>query len=281
MVWRSREVETRIAESQEVIYPGGIGVGLDIGVFQAMTLIPAALKASRNPDGARLEDLLSPEAYAKWLVLKKKYMGDDKLVEKRRPMIAAEQLDSAARMKSGLSWGGVTWTVKYIAKNHGIPVRVLPSIEREVEFKGARKMLKAASKLEYADVECLTTNLDRIEPFYEAARVRANAWATGDIEALREESGAPGLLNCTDAAMDTVRDSEAEDVAEARATLQRFDEEYKSAEKEWVSTWLTAAEEALAKNTSTFLVLDIGFVMAPWDAVALLREKGYEVEEPK
>ncbi len=280
MVWRSRELEARVAESQEVIYPGGTGIKADIGMFEALSLVPAALRASKNPDGAKLQVLLSPEAYAKWLVLKAKYIGKDRGIEKRRPMIVAEQLNDAVARNSGLG-GGVHWQVNQIAKTHGVPITQLPTIVRVVEVDGLRKMLKGARKLDFGDAECLTTNLDRIEPHLGEMKIRANAWATGDIERLRREPGAPAPLNCSDVFMNALRNGVIEDVAGASAMLQQFDEAQKSAEKQWVDTWLQAAEAALTRNTSTVLVMDIGYVLAPaYGAIALLREKGYTVEEP-
>src|SRR5262245_55155035 len=42
--WRTKEIEARIAESQEVLYPGWPSAGLDISTFQALTLVPLAFK---------------------------------------------------------------------------------------------------------------------------------------------------------------------------------------------------------------------------------------------
>ncbi len=99
IAWRTREVEARIAESQEVLYPGWPSVNLDVSVFQALTLVPAAFKAAKNPDGATLKDVLSPEDYATWLRLKQKYLGDDDDIEKYRPMVAEDKLNTAIGKK--------------------------------------------------------------------------------------------------------------------------------------------------------------------------------------
>src|SRR6478736_2856556 len=42
MTWRTQQVEARIAESQEVLYAGNVDIGVNIGMFRALTLIPAA-----------------------------------------------------------------------------------------------------------------------------------------------------------------------------------------------------------------------------------------------
>jgi hypothetical protein len=45
--------------------------------------------------------------------------------------------------------------------------------------------------------------------------------------------------------------------------------------------WLAAAEQALGANTSTFATLDIGSLLASDGLLAQLRERGYEVREPR
>jgi hypothetical protein len=85
MRWRSQQVEARIAESQEVLYGGNLGVRPNIGILRGITLIPAALKAGKNPDGATLKQVLPAATYARWLALREKYMGrDDDAEEWRR-----------------------------------------------------------------------------------------------------------------------------------------------------------------------------------------------------
>ena len=70
ITWRTKEIEARIAESQEVLYPGWPDVRLDVSAFQLLALVPSAFKAAKNPDGALLKDVLTPEAYASWLRLR-------------------------------------------------------------------------------------------------------------------------------------------------------------------------------------------------------------------
>jgi hypothetical protein len=49
MTWRAKQVEARIAESQEVLLGGNVGIRPNIGILRGITLIPAALKAGKNP----------------------------------------------------------------------------------------------------------------------------------------------------------------------------------------------------------------------------------------
>ena len=163
--WRTREVEARIAESQEVLYPGWPSVNLDVSVFQALTLVPAAFKAAKNPDGARLKDVLSAEDYATWLRLKQKYLGNDDDIEKYRPMVAEDKLNTAIGKKK-MKKLRMTWVddvVRKAAKKHKVRIHELPYVVRKIKVEKPRAILKAARNLDLAEGECVGRNLARIE----------------------------------------------------------------------------------------------------------------------
>ncbi|MEP6633784.1 MAG: TraB/GumN family protein, partial [Luteimonas sp.] len=86
MEWISGEVEKTIAQSQAVIDPPSVKLDTGIGFFRSMFLLPSLLKARRNPDGRNLQQVLSPALYARWSVLKARYIGDDAGVEQWRPI---------------------------------------------------------------------------------------------------------------------------------------------------------------------------------------------------
>src|SRR3546814_13742859 len=86
MEWMSREVEDTIARSQAVIAPPSVAVHSDVGFFRRLALVPALLRARNNPGKRKLREMVSPELYARWQVLKARYMGRDRGVEKRRPI---------------------------------------------------------------------------------------------------------------------------------------------------------------------------------------------------
>ena len=163
--WRTKELEARIAESQEVLYPGWPRVNLDVGVFEALTLVPSAFKAAKNPDGATLKDVLTPEAYATWLRLRQKYLGDDDDIEKYRPMIVEDKLNNAIGKKAmkGLRMSPVDAVVQKIARKHKVRINTLPPVERKIEVEKPRSILKAARNLDLAEGECVGRNLVRTE----------------------------------------------------------------------------------------------------------------------
>src|SRR5690606_35375252 len=117
------EVEAVIAEAKVVISAPAVVVDADIGLFRGMALLPAMLRARNNPGKKPLREMVSPELYARWEVLKARYMGRDRGVEKRRPLLAAQELYEAALRRSGLRMGGVVGPVVTKArKAAGVPL---------------------------------------------------------------------------------------------------------------------------------------------------------------
>jgi hypothetical protein len=94
MKWKSREVETVVLRAQEILLDAGVNMKPDkeIGMFRSLTLLPAAMKARKNPDEATLREQLPPDLYARWQVQKKRFLGSENGVEKWRPLFAANKL---------------------------------------------------------------------------------------------------------------------------------------------------------------------------------------------
>ena len=191
MTWNPKHVESAIAESQEVLLPGQVDVGADVGFFRGITLLPALIRATRNPNDALLQDVLPPATYARWLPFKEKYIGDDGGVERLRPTLAAGKLSSAAMRSRGLSYeDSIEDTVRKIAKKNKVRVHRLPDITRKAAIEDPRGMLQSARATEFADAACFAESLDHLEPDIELLQMRANAWARGDLQALRNNGEA-------------------------------------------------------------------------------------------
>ena len=287
MTWGTQQIEARITESQEVLYAANISIAPNIGLFRALTLIPAALKAGKIPDGRTLKDVLPPETYARWLELRQKYMGKDDDAEKYRPAIALEQLRGAAMRKSKLFGGpNVYAVVGDIRKKHKIASNMPAAVSRTVRVEDPRGMLKAAQKLQLPDVECFTSGLEQIEPEIERVRELGNAWARGDITKLRsmhrnltfkEELN----QSCANALMIALREGKSTDAAHLNKTMADFEWHAELASVQSQLNWIAAAKVALEKNPSTFAVLSVSDVLRPDGHIEKLRALGYTVEEPQ
>src|SRR4029079_17203588 len=73
MTWRSKQVEAVIAQSKQVLERTTINT--NIGFWSRVRLLPAALRARKNPDGANLKQILTPELYSRWTAQKLRYMA--------------------------------------------------------------------------------------------------------------------------------------------------------------------------------------------------------------
>lgn len=261
MTWKSTAVEEVIAESQE--YLTGGSVNADIGFFKGLALLPSLVGVRNNPDKKKLAEVVPPDLYVRWTALKDTYIGRDNEAEKWRPIFAAQELYSKAIDKSGLeSRGRITPVVQKLAKKHKLKITT-PTIE--VEIDKPRAAIKEFKKSQLDDVECFAKTIERLETDLDVMRARANAWARGDVKALRAMTHVDQIGACIAAVMNSqlVQERGYQDMPERMA-----------------EAWVAAAERALANNKSTFAVLSIDEIFKPDGYVARLRAKGYLVDEP-
>ncbi len=271
MKWKSREIEALAAFSQEILREASVTMKPDekIGFFRGMTLVPSMLKARKNPDEARLEELLPPELYARWKVQKKLYLGRDGGVEKFRPLVAAFKLRKEAFDDLGMREGGAVWdVVGEIAKSRKIPV-TQPMITFTFPRDQVRDKIKEFSRESLADIECFSLTLDLTEALArrDVEDQRARAWATGDLAELKSMPPLPNpSLSCAMA------------VLNAQAAREMFPDDIR---QQVFDLWIASAEKSLAANRSTFAVVPFNRLTQPEGYLAALRAKGYVVEEPR
>lgn len=262
ITWKADEVEQAIAQSQVVL--ADASAKFELSFFHKLTLLPAVYGARKNADGATLKDVLAPPLYARWETLKAKYIGRDTGVERLRPMVAANELYDKALSKSGLARNGMIWErVRSVAKKDRVRI-VEPeaSIPLDDPKQAIRDFNATAGQ---GDADCMAAIMTRLETDLAAMRERANAWAVGDIEALKTLP-APSQQDTCRAAL--------ENNARLRDKLE-------AAMRQIDATWLAAAEGALRDNAVSFAVLPMDELLRPDRRLAMLRERGYRVEEPQ
>jgi hypothetical protein len=261
MQWQSDELEIVLAESQECIGPPRMNAA--VGPIRGLALLPSLVGIRRNPDGARLQDVVPADLYARWTPLKQRYIGRDDDVEKWRPIFAAQEVFSKALKQSGLESSVEIWpVVEKLARKHKVPVT---EPEISVEFDEPRSIVREFKKTPLDDVECFARTITRLESDLDLMKVRANAWATGDVARLRELAPVDNASACIAAILDAqfMLDLGADEWPELRATA-----------------WLEAAQTALGRNPSTVAVLSVDQILKPDGYVARLRSRGYLVEDP-
>lgn len=259
MQWRSQQAETALRNSQELLLPPT--AELDAGFFSMAAMIPSLIGIQKSPDGLSLQELLPAETYTLWVSLKAKYIGKDKGVEKYRPLFAGSELIDRSIEKSGLIAEDIAWAkVEKIAKKVDVHI-TRPTIL--FKLGNPRATVKRFKKSSMDDIPCFIQILHRIEPDLNDMRARANAWAVGDVEMLTKLPVANYEATCFAAAMSSSI-SEEQGIKEMPEKLEAL--------------WLTAAEEVLANNQSTFAILPIGEVLKQNGYIAKLRDRGYRVE---
>jgi uncharacterized protein YbaP (TraB family) len=266
MVWRSHEVEAILAKSQE--YLTEPSAKATVGFWGGVKLVgslPTLVNLQNNPDDAKLQDVVPPETYARWLALKEKYLPDNRKVENLRPIFASGQLFRAGLERAGLTTKDqLEVTLQKLQKQSKIKVT---RSNIEANLPDAGKLAKEFLNSKMDDAACFATTLAQLETDIDQMRVRANAWAIGDIDTIRK-------LDFAD------RESTCRAAVESSTALQSRPELLAMRAKSR-ALWLENAEKALDNNASTFAVLRMNDILSPNGLVAALQAKGYKVESPE
>lgn len=263
VTWRSDQVQQVIAASDHVLGPPGWTPDVKIGLLRGLTLLPLAMKTARDPQGRTLQQIVAPDAYARWLGLKATYLGRDGGVEKKRPMIASGELYMAFLKRQGLRDSGqVAEALERAYKAN----RLEPEDARvKLPIDDARAALKELQGTEVDDRACFERTLDTVEFQAAVLRERANAWAAGDIGALRRLA----VMSMARTCRDVVQDS-------AFARSRGWNDLPQRARAQWVGL----ADKALAQHASTFSTVPVSLLMGPDDYLGALRARGYAIEPP-
>jgi hypothetical protein len=269
MRFRSQKVTRVASQSQEILMPAGLSLKPDekVGVFRMLTLVPAAMKLRKNPDKARLQELLPPDLYARWLVQKKLYLGRDSGVEKMRPFLVAEKLRDAAIKELQLGVGGSWGEVWQLVEKKKIPV-TNPTLEFTFKTDNLRGQLKALSREKLADEECFARTIELTEALSnkQLEDARARAWATGDLAELAELPPLPDReASCDQAIVDAL----AMTTPVTTDVREQMDE-----------LWFAAAGNALTKNESTLAFVPMSALLGEHGYLERLRKRGNEILAP-
>ena len=261
MDWAPGEAAARLRESRAVLRPPMVKLDADVGFFGGLALLPRAMSARKNPDGKTLAEVLPRDVYARWLPLKQRYLGRDRGVEKFRPVFAAGELWEAALKETGLSTRDPVWPVLSEIIEDTKPDVRRPTITVKVEDVG--KLLKQIKTSSLEDTACFERTLARLETDLEPMRRRANAWAIGDIAALRALPTVDAGQACQDAFLSA-------SVLKGRG--------FEDLEQRAENLWLAEAERTLKHTAISFATLPIGELLDADGYLAKLRARGYTVE---
>ncbi|HEY6926434.1 MAG TPA: TraB/GumN family protein [Steroidobacteraceae bacterium] len=260
MTWRSHDVERRIASSQVVLAPPEIVA--DVGFFDDPLYLSAVRRAEKNPNKGSLEQVLSPDLYSRWAAMRARFIGAP-YDEHARPIIAARDLFEHMLERSGLTTDESVWraVVKIAHRQH---VKILPVVI-ELQMDGPDQWIKEFSQIPVdQELTCLEKTLARIETDVEPMRQRANLWAIGDVQGLLAATFPDERIACFNALF----------------SIPRFHNQLADANRQLNAQWLSAADDALEHNESSFAVLPIAQLLGQDGWLAKLRARGYSVKDP-
>ncbi len=256
-------IEAVISRSQEVIRAPSLSVGSDVSKFRLLLLVPSLIGIRNNPDRKTLKDVMPPTLYARWQPFKQRFLPGNDKVEKMRPMFAANELYMAAIKRSGMSNKDPSAALVTAAiEKHHPSVSV---VDLGLKIKDPKSVIRQMKTASFDDLACMQRTLDRLGVDMEVLRLRANAWATGDVATLNANSVPSNYKACLDAVTESAMGQQI-GMGDAQARVRTM--------------WLAKAEQALAKNTTTFAILPIDELLEAGGSLDALRRKGYTVLAP-
>lgn len=196
-------------------------------------------------DGRTLDEVISPELYARVVERAAEAGLPRAAIERMKPWMVALSLTMPALQAAGFEpEHGIDRHFFERAKRAGMERRALET----VAFQFAR-----LDQMSEADQEALLrSTLDDLDAQIANVKTIADAWARGDTEAVEK------LLLSGMAASPAL---------------------YKRLLVERNASWVSAVETCLEEQTSCFVVVGAAHLVGPDSLVALLRKKGYVVEQ--
>lgn len=273
MIWETDNIEKVIAESGEYIrLPARNATASPLLMLNPVNLVRGyrlLKRLTRNPDGATLEEVLPAELYARFAALQAQYFSRDDDFEEMRPLIAGGRMSDIIQKEEGLVGGGdIMKTIRRLSRrNRDLKVT---GVEVNIKIEGNFRSIadRAETMMESLDPEqelaCFEQQLVRMEQDLDNMKLRANAWAQGNLDDFR---GIPLVSDEENVCIGMVLASSEQDLlTDMETRMNRM--------------WLEAAETALAANEKTFAVLRIDDLLRENGLLSQLKARGYEVREP-
>jgi uncharacterized protein YbaP (TraB family) len=256
MTWRSSEVDSALAESQELL-TSGPSVSASVGPIGAIRLYVQWRRTQKSPDALKLNVWLPAPLYARFEALKARFDPGDGSIEELRPSFAALRLYEHAVDAAGMTaHDEVEQTVIKLAKRRRIPIQ-----RAELKVEDPSGALKEVSALPpTVEIDCVAATVTRIETDLPSMQERAKAWATGDVDRLRALPYPNQREVCLSALSNSPR---------IKGLIDRL-----------VQAWRSEAESALTRNRVSFAMRPIYELLDADGPLAKFRAEGYLVEGP-
>jgi hypothetical protein len=252
--WKSKEFDTVLRDSQELLIDFS-------GYWHVEGPQKTALEnAGKLPEGTTLKDVIAPQLHERVVATAARFGKPS--VDNWRPFSATNQLVRSAMKTLDLTGFSVRFTAAQLGEWRKSKVTYFAAPEIPFEER-LRNWQHDSNEV------CLARLVDVIGDGGAGLMQLANAWAVGDIAALRE------LVPSYSFSRDGFRSGPCADAMHGGEKQAR---EYKIRRTQ---AWLAQAERALQKNRSTLAVILMSELFAPDGYLAALRAKGYGIVEPE
>jgi uncharacterized protein YbaP (TraB family) len=251
ITWKATEVDRVLATTHEVLVPKPI----EVGIVRILWLLLTERSVLMVHGGKRLKDVMPPALYQRFAAQRAKYTDDAGKWERYRPLVASAFLERDAFHSVGLSARlDLGAAVRTLAKNHGVHLD-------EVKIAGVGDFLQALKTMPPAtENACVDASLVTIEKGLPQLIDRARAWATGNIEHIKNNPEPPEVDACLEA-MDS--GAAAGDLV---GRVRR--------------AWLEAMDHALEGGGTTLAVVNMDLLLGKGGLLETLESQGYQVEAP-
>lgn len=257
LVWKATEVESVIRVAQAV-YIGGRSLE---GTTSKRTR-ELALRAVGNTDGKLLAEVLPPDLFEQFTQLSRRFADGPTRFQRYRPYYAMELLREIAMVRLRLaSDGGVVDKVRSLADRFVVKVITIESLGDRARAASVAELDRTPRE---ADIPCVRVMLARMDEELRASIDRANAWSSGDVEALRDAQGFGSAAPYKEACSQFLKYQKSMNEQNAAARRAMY----------------SAYEGALRKNESTLALVWAPDLLDASGLIARFRKDGYTVHEP-
>ncbi|HEV7715732.1 MAG TPA: TraB/GumN family protein [Steroidobacteraceae bacterium] len=257
ITWQSKEIESVLGEVKQLV-PSRPDVDVSAGPITLVRTYFQWRRVKKIPGNETLKDWLPPELYTRWNALKARYKVSDNDIDKLTPLLAATRLYARALDISKLSSGdGIERSVVKLARKHNVQVT-----QTELKVKDPREVVTQFGEIpRNVQVSCLEAIVEHLEKDMETVKAQANAWALGDVAALRALPYPKEIEVCTNALETSDR---------MKGLIEGVD-----------AGWNNSVDAALSgRGKPTLAVKPIYELLGANGTIEKLRARGFRIEGP-
>jgi hypothetical protein len=247
LVWDTSRVERALDGATVLLLPPKT----KLGVFDLLKFAVGGMGKARQGREVPMEDTLPPRLKAHFVAARTASGQDAKRYAKWKPVVAGFMLVNDFRAAAGLSNAKPGSTVAKLADARKVPVRAM------AEYPLAPLIKRAGAVPEAVGVACLEDAVSQVEAEASRARPLAEAWAAGDLKAVKANYAPPALERCLEQAPGVAAVIERGTADSAAAILK-----------------------ALAEPGKAVAVVDLQFLLRPNGVLDRLKAAGAEITVP-